>query len=134
MKKLLSISILLIVGGYVFGQEIKEVSIGKLLHKHNVYNNTIVSVTGYYISAFENHSIWNSKKESKKPNYYKSLWIGAFNKNIISLDKNDNVVDISFLYNKKVQITAEFKWLFEGHGHMNIWVGELINVTCIKEI
>lgn len=138
--KTLIIIILLTISEFTLQNE-PNLTVNQILSAPEKYNNKIVTLESYYVSEFENSSLWESKKESKKNNLNKSIWINGVNENTILLDRQCNIVKFTYLQNKYIRITGTIKSKTEtignftiGYGHMNIWHAEIQNITKIEEI
>ena len=120
----------------------KELTVQEVLSDLSKYNNEKIIVTGYYVSEFENSSLWSNKKDSENNNFRgSSIWIGEINDGATLIDFSGEKVSISYLRNKYVEVTGYFESdvdtignLILGHGHMNLWLGELSNITSMREV
>lgn len=139
MKNLILIVSFALTG--ILFQNDNALTINQILSTPETYNGKSVTVKGYYVSEFENSSLWNTKKESKSNEFKKSIWIDGIPKSAELLDLEGNKVEFWYFRNKYVEVTGILKseidtvgdWVL-GHGHMNIWLAEIQKIKKVKEI
>ena len=139
MKCLLIILSLILVS-FTF-QKTSVLSVKQTLAEPNTYNGKLVTVQGYYVSEFENSSLWQTKKESKSIEFEHSIWIGGILKQAELLDLKGNKVKFGYFHDSYIEITGIYRSKVDstgswpiGHGHLGVWPAELLKITNMREI
>ena len=118
-----------------------NLTVSMLLESKANYEGKQVSVAGYYVNDFEDHALYESKSDSKESVIKNSIWIESMSPNVKCYDRKNRRTDSHQLVNMKVLITGTFNGKLDtttgmtfGYGHMNVFPGQLKEITEIKAI